>query len=85
MTTGASVDETIKKIVTKILRKPDVDINSTATFKDAGADSLDIVQILVAIEDTYDIELQDEDIKAVKNMKEFVDYVKAKVAAKGKA
>jgi len=84
MEVQGSVDETIKKIVTRILRKQDVDINSTATFKEAGADSLDIVQILVAIEDTYDIELQDEDVKSVKNMKEFVDYVKTKVAQKAK-
>jgi acyl carrier protein len=78
----ATVEETIKKIVTRILRKQDVDITSNATFKEAGADSLDIVQILVALEDNYDIELQDEDLKAVKNMKEFVEYVKSKVAQK---
>jgi acyl carrier protein len=78
------VDETIKKIVTRILRKQDIDLNSTATFKESGADSLDIVQILVAIEDTYDIELQDEDLKQVKNIREFMDYVKNKIALKGK-
>ena len=84
MAVQAPVEETIKKIVTRILRKQDVDVTSTATFKEAGADSLDIVQILVAIEDTYDIELQDEDLKQVKNMREFVDYVKNKVAQKAK-
>lgn len=77
-----TVEETIKKIVTRILRKEDVDVLSESTFKEAGADSLDIVQILVALEDNYDIELQDEDLKQVKNMKEFVEYVKNKVAQK---
>jgi acyl carrier protein len=78
----ATVEETIKKIVSRILRKQDIDVTSTATFKEAGADSLDIVQILVALEDNYDIELQDEDLKSVKNMKEFVEYVKSKVMQK---
>ena len=78
----ATVEETIQKIVTRILRKDDVDLMSGSTFKEAGADSLDIVQILVALEDTYDIELQDEDLKQVTNMKEFVEYVKNKVAQK---
>ena len=82
MAEQASVEETIKKIVTRILRKQDVDINSTATFKETGADSLDIVQILVALEDTYDIELQDEELKSIANMRGFVEYVKKKVAEK---
>ena len=78
-----SVEETMQKIVTRIIRKDDIDLTSTATFKDVGADSLDIVQILVALEEAFDIELVDEELKAVNNMAEFVAYVKGKVAEKG--
>ena len=48
------------------------------------ADSLDVVQILVAIEDTYDIEIQDEDLKSVTNMGDFIKYIEQKVAEKEK-
>ena len=77
-----SVEEKIQEIVTRIIRKEDIDLNSTATFKDVGADSLDIVQILVALEEAFDIEIVDEDLKSINNMKEFVTYIKSKVAEK---
>ncbi len=78
-----STEETIRKIVTKIVRKPDIEFTSTATFKDLEADSLDIVQILVALEDTFDIEIQDEDLKEIANMGGFIAYIERKVAEKG--
>ncbi len=76
------VEETVKKIVTKIVRKPEIDFTPTTTFKDLGADSLDIVQILVALEDTYEIEIDDEELKTIGNMGDFIAYLKRKVAAK---
>jgi len=78
-----SVEETMKQIVTKIVRKPDIDFTSTATFKDLDADSLDIVQIMVALEDNYDIEIVDEDLKEIANMGDFIAYIERKVAEKG--
>ncbi len=77
-----SVEETIKKIVIRIVRKPDVDFTSGLTFKDFGADSLDIVQILVAVEDTFDIEVQDEELEEITDMAGFVAYIERKVAEK---
>lgn len=77
-----SVEETVKAVVTRIVRKPDIDFVPTTTFKDLDADSLDIVQILVALEDTYDIEILDEELEAVSNMGDFVAYVERKVAEK---
>lgn len=85
MSINMSVEETVKKIVTKIVRKPDANFTSTATFKDLEADSLDIVQILVALEDTFNIEIQDEELQNVTNMAEFVAYIERKVAEKGKS
>jgi len=78
-----SVEETVKKIVTKIVRKPDVDFTPTASFKDLEADSLDIVQILVAVEDTFDIEVVDEELQEIANMKDFIAYIERKIADKG--
>jgi len=78
-----SVEETLQKIATRILRKDDIKFTPTTTFKDLGADSLDVVQILVALEEAYDIELQDEELKQINNMGDFLAYVERKVAEKG--
>ena len=83
MSVETSVEETVKRIVTKIVRKPDTDFTPTATFKDFEADSLDIVQILVAVEDTFDIELDDEELQNITDMAGFIAYIERKVAEKG--
>ncbi len=82
MSTVVSVEETVKKIVTRIVRKDETEFIPSATFKDLKADSLDVVQILVAVEDTFDIEIQDEDLKNVANMEGFVAYIERKIAEK---
>ena len=78
-----SVEETVKNIVIRIVRKPEADFTPTTSFKDLNADSLDIVQILVAIEDTFDIEIVDEELQDVTDMGGFVAYIERKVAEKG--
>jgi len=83
MSAEMSVEEKVKSIVIKIVRKPDIDFTRTSTFKDLEADSLDIVQILVALEDAYDIEIQDEELQEVTNMGGFIDYIERKVVEKG--
>lgn len=76
------VEETLRKIVAKIIRKEDVVLDRNTSFKDLGADSLDVVQIMVALEEAYDIELVDEELKSITDMGGFIDYVKKKVAEK---
>ena len=83
MSVEESVEETVKKIVTRIVRNPDIDFTPTATFKDFKADSLDIVQILVAVEDTYDIELDDEELQKITDIGGFIAYIERKIAEKG--
>jgi len=80
---SVEVEETVKKIIARILRKSDLDFSPTATFKDLEADSLDIVQILIAIEDAYDIEIQDEALEGVSNMGDFIDHIERRIAEKG--
>jgi acyl carrier protein len=79
-----SVEETLKKIVTRVTRKPETAFSPKTTFEALDADSLDIVQILVALEDTYDIEIQDEELRELKNMGDFIAYVERKIGKKGK-
>jgi acyl carrier protein len=80
MSADTSVTETVKKIAAKILRRQEAELSMDASFKDLKADSLDVVQILVQVEDTYDIEIQDEDMQNITNMSEFVSYVEKKIA-----
>lgn len=75
-----SVEEKVKQIVCKVLHKQDYDASST--FADLEADSLDIVQILVAIEEEYNIEIMDDDLQEITNMESFVGYIKGKIAEK---
>jgi len=84
MSSNATVEETVKKIIAKIIRRPDLDLSPTSSFKDMKADSLDVVQILVALEDAYGIEIKDEEIKVIPNTGEFIKYVEQKVAEKNK-
>ncbi len=79
-----SVEETLKKIVTRVTRKPETAFSPETTFEDLDADSLDIVQMLVALEDAYDIEIQDEELQGIKNMGDFIAYVERKIGEKDK-
>ena len=83
MPVNQSVEDKIKEIATRILRKSDITFSRTTSFKDLGADSLDIVQILAAVEDEYDIELDDEEMQEINNTADFVAYVERKIAEKG--
>jgi acyl carrier protein len=76
------VEETLRKTIAKIIRKENFELTPTTTFKELGADSLDVVQIMVALEEAFDIELVDEEMKSISNMGGFIDYVKKKVAEK---
>lgn len=84
MASSLSVENTVKAIIRKIIRRPDLELAASSNFKDMKADSLDVVQILVAIEDTYGIEIKDEDIKNIPNIGEFIKHIEEKVAAKSK-
>jgi acyl carrier protein len=79
-----AVEEKLRQLLAKITRKENVVLTPTTTFKELGADSLDVVQVMVALEETYDIELVDEEMKSIANVGGFIDYVKKKVAEKKK-
>jgi acyl carrier protein len=77
-----SVEDTIKGIVTKIVRCDDKVLTPESTWQDLKADSLDMVQILIAVEEKFDIEVPDEDVQNIHNFGQFVAYVEERVAKK---
>jgi len=82
MSAELSIEETVRKIAERILRKKDIAFSPDTSFKDLGADSLDIVQILVAVEDTYGIELDDEELQDISDTAGFIAYIERKIADK---
>jgi acyl carrier protein len=83
MSDSKNIEETVRDIVLHVTRKPDAKFSRSTGFKDLEADSLDMVQILVALEDTFDIEISDEEIKKVRNMGELVTFINKKREEKG--
>jgi len=76
------IEDVVRNTVTRITRKDISQFTRNTTFKDLEADSLDIVQILVALEDHFDIEIMDEELEDITNMGKFIDYIDRKVAEK---
>ena len=73
------VEDTIKGIVTKIVRCDKNILTPESTWQDLKADSLDMVQILIALEEEFNIEIPDEDVQGTQNFGQFVAYVEERV------
>jgi acyl carrier protein len=73
-------DDTSAKIVSIVAEKlslPQENVKAEATFKDLGADSLDIVEIIMSFEETFGIEIKDEDAEKIKTIGQAVDLIHA--------
>ena len=75
MGTDTTVEQTIKEIVVGILHCKEEDLKPETTWKDLEADSLDLVQILVALEEKYGIEISDEAAEKFTNFGEIIKYI----------
>jgi acyl carrier protein len=75
-----TVEEQIREIVARITHVDKSVITRESTFKEIKADSLDIVQALVAVEEAFGIEIPDEEAQKFQNFGDFVSYVESRVA-----
>lgn len=74
----ASADERVKQIIVEQLGVEESEVTASASFQDdLGADSLDIVELVMAFEEAFEIEIPDEDAEKIKTVKDAVDYVNA--------
>ena len=72
--------EKVKGIIVEQLGVAEAAINMEASFiDDLGADSLDIVELVMAIEETFDIEIPDEDAEKVVTLGDVVKYISEKI------
>ena len=72
----STVEERVKKIVVEQLGVKEDDVTSAASFvDDLGADSLDTVELVMALEEEFDLEIADEDAEKISTVNEAVDYI----------
>lgn len=75
-----SVEEKVKNIIVEQLGVDVESVTPEASFiDDLGADSLDIVELVMTMEEEFDLEIPDEDAEKIKTVNDVVNYIKAKV------
>jgi acyl carrier protein len=75
----ADVDEKVKKIISEQLGVPEADVKPQASFvNDLGADSLDTVELVMALEEEFGVEIPDEDAEKIGTVQSAIDYIKSK-------
>ncbi|MBN9663019.1 MAG: acyl carrier protein [Paludibaculum sp.] len=74
-----SVEAKVKQIIVEQLGVDEAQVDSTASFvDDLGADSLDIVELVMAFEEAFDLDIPDEDAEKIQTVKDAVEYIDAK-------
>lgn len=75
----ADVESKVKKIISEQLGVPESDVKPESSFvNDLGADSLDTVELVMALEEEFGIEIPDEDAEKIATVQNAIDYIKAK-------
>ena len=78
-----NIEQRVKKIVAEQLGVAEGEIKSESSFvDDLGADSLDTVELVMAFEEEFGIEIPDEDAEKITRVKEAIDYIEAHAKSK---
>ena len=74
----SSVEERVKKLICEQLGVKDDQVKDEASFvEDLGADSLDTVELVMALEEEFETEIPDEEAEKITTVKEAIDYILA--------
>ena len=74
----SSIEERVRKIVVEQLGASEDEVTSDASFiDDLGADSLDTVELVMALEEEFETEIPDEQAEKITTVKQAVDYINA--------
>lgn len=69
--------EKLKNVIAEVLNVDPDEIELGTTFKeDLGADSLDLYQIIMGIEETFDVQVQDEEVEGITTVEEALELIK---------
>ena len=72
--------EKVKEIMIDTLNLDEADITLDATLKDLGVDSIDAVELVMALEEAYDVKIADEETAALEKVSDIVEFMDRKVA-----
>jgi acyl carrier protein len=77
---GASEEQVIKKVIEIICEQLDVDekdvVPEASFVDDLGADSLDQVELIMAMEEEFDVSIPDEEAEKIATVQDAIDYIK---------
>jgi len=74
----ASVEEKVKHIIVEQLGVDEAEVKPEAHFvDDLGADSLDVVELVMALEEEFSLEISDEDAEKLTTVKQVIEYIGA--------
>ena len=74
----SDIEQRVKKIVAEQLGANEADVKLESSFvNDLGADSLDTVELVMALEEEFECEIPDEEAEKITTVQQAVDYVKA--------
>jgi acyl carrier protein len=72
----ASVSDKVRQIVAEQLGVDEGEVTATASFvDDLGADSLDQVELVMAFEEAFDLEIPDEEAEKIRTVQDAIDYI----------
>ncbi len=75
-----NVEEKVKSIIADQLSVDEAQVKPEASFiNDLGADSLDTVELIMALEEEFGIEISDEEAEKIQTVQAAIDYIKAHV------
>lgn len=75
----SSIEERVKNIVVEQLGvKPEQVVPAASLIDDLGADSLDTVELVMALEEEFETEIPDEDAEKIRTVAQIIDYIKAR-------
>ncbi|HMK66708.1 MAG TPA: acyl carrier protein [Thermodesulfobacteriota bacterium] len=75
-----NIEEKVKAIICEQLSVAEEDVVAKASFvDDLGADSLDLVEMIMAMEEAFNISIADEDAEKIKTVQDAIDYIKAHI------
>jgi acyl carrier protein len=78
----STIEERVKKIVVEQLGVKEEEATNSASFvDDLGADSLDTVELVMALEEEFECEIPDEEAEKITSVQQAIDYIKAHVKA----